>query len=101
MENEFSIVNTVIAWIDEPKSLELFKVGEHIPREFMFTSGAAYVKIRGLSKRDAEQYILFEAIRLINYYHFPQDYIISQFRRIKEFNGAMVRGERFIGVPVF
>jgi hypothetical protein len=89
MENEFSIVNTVIAWKDDPLHLEFFPLGEHIPREYMFTSGAAYVKVRGMSKEKAETYVLAEAIKLMDEYYFPSNFIISQFRRLKEFNNAM------------
>lgn len=87
--NEFSIVNTVIAWSDEPKSLEFFPLGTHIPAEFTFTSGAAYVKVRGFSKAKAETYVLAEAIRLMDEYHFPSVYITSQFSRLREFNNAI------------
>ena len=86
MENEFSIVNTVIAWKNNPQHLEFFPLGEHIPREYTFTSGAAYVKVRSMSKEKAETYVLSEALRLMEKYHFSSDFIISQFHRLKEFN---------------
>jgi len=100
MENEFSIVNTVIAWKDGSSHLELFPLGEYIPREYMFTSGAAYVKVRGLSKEKAEKYVLALAIMLIRDYGFPQEFITSQFSRLKEFNAAMGCIEKFNGVPL-
>ena len=80
-----SIKETVIAWNTEPKEIGSFPINE-VPKKYRYTSGAAFISVRAMSKDEAEEYTLFESLRLIINYKLDPMAVLGVFNGIKEFN---------------